>query len=206
LYDWNEFENSWINEQYLLAGKCEPKKGEVIIDAGGFQGATAIWFADKVGERGMVYSFEPLEYNYNKMSQNIKRNNLENVVKVINMGLWDSITNLFVINNGSATSCLVKSGNLEIKVTTLDSYIQSEGLESIDFIKMDIEGAELKALKGATKTIMKFKPKLAISIYHLPDDIYKIPLFIKDLVPEYKLYLSHKFNGWNETLLFASIS
>lgn len=204
-HDWNEVENTWINEQYLLTGKCEPEKGEVVIDAGGFQGGTAIWFADKVGERGKVFSFEPLEINYQKMKGNIQRNNLEKIIEPINEGLWDSNTRLWITNNNSASVCSVEHSDLEIKVTTLDSFVKNQGLERVDFIKMDIEGAELNALKGALHTIMKFKPKLAISVYHLPGDIYDIPVLIKSWVPEYKLYLSHKCKDWCETVLFAAI-
>ncbi|MFH1618985.1 MAG: FkbM family methyltransferase [bacterium] len=54
---------------------------------------------------------------------------------------------------------------------------------------MDIEGAELDALKGAAETIKKNRPKLAICIYHKPSDLFEIPLFIKSLVPEYRFYL-----------------
>jgi len=203
--DWNEVENTWINEQYLLAGKCEPQPGEIIIDAGGFQGGTAIWFADKIGELGQVHSFEPLESNYLKMKENIHRNHLEQIITAINEGLWNINTDLFITDHLSASYCSADHGDLKIKVTTLDTYVQAKKLERVNFIKMDIEGSELNALKGASETIIKFKPKLAISIYHLPGDIYEIPFFIKSLVPEYQLYLSHKFKGWNETVLFAVI-
>ena len=78
--------------------------------------------------------------------------------------------------------------------------------EEVTFIKMDIEGAELKALKGAKNIILRDKPKLAISIYHKPEDIVEIPLFIKELVPEYKLYIRHYSNDSIETVLYAVIS
>lgn len=203
--DWNEVQNTWVNEQYLLTGKCEPQTGEVIIDAGGFQGGTAIWFADKVGKSGKVYSFEPLAGNYRRMERNIRRNHLENIIIMNNQGLWDEDTSLMITDNNSASTCTTDRGDVEIQVTKLDSYIRREHMARVDFIKMDIEGAELNALRGASTTIQKFKPKLAISIYHLPNDIYEIPFFIKSLVPEYKLYLSQKFKGWHETVLFASV-
>jgi FkbM family methyltransferase len=202
-----EVENAWINEQYLLPGKCEPEPGDIVIDAGGFLGETAIWFADKIGESGKVHSFEPLESNYRRMKRNICRNHLEQIITVTNEGLWNINTDLFITNRLlSASYCSTDHGDMKIKVTTLDTYVQEKKLERVNFIKMDIEGAELNALKGAVATITKFKPKLAISIYHLPGDIYEIPFFIKSLVPEYNLYLSHKFKGWNETILFAAIN
>jgi hypothetical protein len=76
----------------------------------------------------------------------------------------------------------------------------------VDFIKMDIEGAEPYALKGAINTIKKFKPKLAIAIYHSLSDFVQIPKFIDDLGLGYKLHLSHCSIHEEETILFAAIS
>jgi len=73
------------------------------------------------------------------------------------------------------------------------------------FIKMDIEGAELNALKGAKKTIIANTPKLAISIYHQLNDLWEIPIYIKQLVPEYKLYVRHHSKTIAETVLYACI-
>ncbi len=68
---------------------------------------------------------------------------------------------------------------------------------------MDIEGAEFDALKGAEKTIKKYKPKLAICVYHNPLDIVNIPLYIKELVPEYKIFLRHYSESSSETVCYA---
>ena len=66
-----------------------------------------------------------------------------------------------------------------------------------------IEGAELEALKGAKETIQRDKPKLAVCIYHRPEDMVEIPLYIKQLVPDYKLYIRHHSNTAGETVLYA---
>ena len=68
---------------------------------------------------------------------------------------------------------------------------------------MDVEGAELESLKGAQKVIKRDKPKLAVCIYHKPEDILTLPLFIKKLVPEYKFYLRSYSNADNEMVLYA---
>ena len=60
-------------------------------------------------------------------------------------------------------------------------------------------------MKGSRETIKKYKPRLAISVYHKKEDITKIPLFIKNLVPEYKLYLRHYSNSDGETVLYAVV-
>jgi hypothetical protein len=72
------------------------------------------------------------------------------------------------------------------------------------FIKMDIEGSEMEALKGAASTIRTKKPRLAISVYHKPEDIITIPAFLQNLVPEYKFYLRHDcLVNLTETVLYA---
>ena len=68
---------------------------------------------------------------------------------------------------------------------------------------MKKEGAELEALKGAAKTIKKYKPKLAVCLYHKVPDIIKLPLFVLNLIPDYKLYIRHWTNGRTETVLLA---
>ena len=70
---------------------------------------------------------------------------------------------------------------------------------------MDIEGSELEALRGAREVIRRDKPRLGICVYHRPEDILEIPMFIKELVPEYKLYIRHHSPHLNETVVYAKI-
>jgi len=100
---------------------------------------------------------------------------------------------------------IVDNGNYKIKVTAIDKFVERNNLSKVDFIKMDIEGAELKALEGGEGTIKKFKPKLAICVYHRGDDILEIPEYIKSLGSDYKLYLKHNSTGMDETVLYAII-
>ena len=81
-----------------------------------------------------------------------------------------------------------------------DNIVDQEG---VTFIKMDIQGSELAALHGAENTIRKSKPKLAICIYHKPEDLITIPQYIYSVMPDYKLYLrNHQFIS-KETVLYA---
>jgi hypothetical protein len=70
---------------------------------------------------------------------------------------------------------------------------------------MDVEGAEYQSLLGASKVIRKNTPKLAICLYHKPCDIIAIPMLIKSMVPEYKMFIRHNSNAYNETVLYCII-
>lgn len=87
-----------------------------------------------------------------------------------------------------------------IETIVLDEFLRGE---RVTFIKMDIEGAELDALRGASQIIKEQKPKLAISVYHRDDDIVAIPKLLTGLRPDYKLYLRHYSLLLNETVLYA---
>ena len=100
--------------------------------------------------------------------------------------------------NGSSTC---SEGNDTVYLTSIDSVVKDE---RVTFIKMDIEGAELKSLMGAKNTITKNKPRLVICVYHKPEDICEIPEYILSLVPEYRFYLRHYCSVGSETVLYAS--
>ena len=91
-------------------------------------------------------------------------------------------------------------GNEEIIIESIDNILN--GREAT-FIKMDVEGAELESLKGTRKTIVQYKPKLAICIYHKLEDFYKIPEFIMSCRSDYKFYISHYTSCEYETVLYA---
>ena len=88
-----------------------------------------------------------------------------------------------------------------IRTAAIDDIVDKN--DRVTFIKMDVEGAELESLKGARKLIKRDCPKLAVCIYHRPEDMITLPLYIKSLVPEYKLYLRSYSNSDNEMVLYA---
>jgi hypothetical protein len=101
---------------------------------------------------------------------------------------------------GARTS---ETGTLRVKTVTIDSMIENGILPRVDFVKMDIEGAESAALTGAANSIHRFKPQLAISVYHSLDDLLRIPLQVKALCPDYRLYLAHYTAHAEETVLYG---
>lgn len=119
---------------------------------------------------------------------------------IYNYGVYDDNGKLYFSSNSSSTK-VSKDGDIEVDVIKLDDFFKTH--EKPTFIKMDIEGAELAALRGCADTIREYKPKLAICVYHKPEDIFEIPEYILSLNPDYKMWLRHYTNLINETVLYC---
>ncbi len=184
-------EGSYENENVKL------KKGDVVIDAGANMGLFSI-FAQRKGAK-KVFAFEPQREAISILEKNIQHNKIESKVDIIPLGLSDSniIINLNYSGDGHSSGSIImhndKAGSEKIECVTLDSWVKNNKIEKIDFIKADIEGAERNMLMGATETLRKFQPRLAICIYHLPDDPEVISTLIKKANPAYCIEkTSHK--------------
>lgn len=173
---------------------------EVFVDAGCCDLSTAVELSRHCNKLKKVYAFEPDPENYKVCLENMK-NFGDNVVEMFPKGTWSRSGKLFFSATCDGSSHVSESGETSIDVITVDEAVNRK--EKVTFIKMDMEGSELESLKGAEKTIINDKPKLAICIYHKPEDMITLPLYIKKLVPEYKLYLRHHSNGAGETVLYA---
>jgi len=149
------------------------KKDDIIIDVGPYAGIFTIYAAIKVGSKGKVIAFEPDPYTYIILKRNIKLNKLKNVI-VVKKGLYDKDAKLAFDIQGPPSNIIPKYKKVltfnYIRTTTLDKELQKLKFGKVNFIKMDIEGAEIKALLGAQKTI-KNNPNinLAIACYHIVD-------------------------------------
>ena len=146
-----------------------------------------------------VYAWEPDEINRCRLIATCEARKYQNI-EIIPLGLWSKKTELHFNQQGKDWSKISEDGSYTVVVDSIDNICWEN---RVTFIKLDIEGSELEALRGAEKIIRRDKPRLAISIYHKPQDYFEIPLYIKELVPEYKLYIRHhKFNK-NDTVLYA---
>ncbi|MBR3721299.1 MAG: FkbM family methyltransferase [Selenomonadaceae bacterium] len=173
------------HEQYLLAGFL-PVPGDVLIDGGAFDGMTAREFA-LMGSK--VYAFELDGKNYEKCRIMAEKSGFT----AENMGLSDKKSTIKYSSNG-ASSYINDNGQETIGLIDIDTYAFEKNLQRVDFIKLDVEGAEMEALRGGAATISKFKPKLAICLYHKLEDLWQIPLYIKELRSDYEFSLRHYAN------------
>ena len=187
-----------------------PKVGEkeVFLDVGCCDGMSSVQFMKWSKGNGYCYCFEPDESNMEKVKANFKAKGIsENDYTLIPKGAWSEKGKISFVANGSGSSHVVgvygeneASCISSIEVETIDSVAQNV---PVSFIKMDIEGAELKALEGAQEVIKERKPKLAICVYHKAEDIWEIPEYILKLRPDYSFYLRHYSFEQSETVLYA---
>lgn len=192
--------------QYFDSELIHFHEREVFVDVGVMNGDTSVIFSKKT-PYDAIYLFEP-----NAKSQEVSLRNLKNAnitsYELFPFGLWNEETVLEFSGVGgtfSITDCKntgEKEKIIQIPVNTMDKMLENK---YVSFIKMDIEGAEMNALLGAAHLIKTHKPKLAISLYHKPEDLFDIPDFLHRLVPEYAFFLRHYSTGQHETVLYAVI-
>lgn len=185
------------------------EEGDAVLDCGGCYGENAILFGHKTGVKGKVYSFEFIPSNVEIFNKNIALNPHITNVEIVQHPLWN-VSNKQLYYKDWASGSFVSDKPIPnyhgiAHTITLDDFMQNNSILKIDFIKMDIEGAELSVLEGAKELIKKYKPKLAISIYHSDDDFYTIPKFIHELGLDYSFHIGHYTIGKSETVLHAKI-
>lgn len=184
--------------------------GNVVINGGVHGGGELPYFFARIGETGRVVNVDPLGDTY-----------LTNFVRVAVEAFGDGCTwvpaalhdvdgtiDLPVEAGGMAAGGRIGEQipglvNRVFAARSIDSIAAELQLPRVDLIKMDIEGAEPKALAGALQTIKRFRPQLAISIYHQPDHFLDIPQFLGASLENYRFYVRNYHFISNETILYA---
>jgi len=186
-------------EQYFIK-ELNLSKDEVFVDCGAFTGDTVDLFLRRCKKCGykQIIALEPDPKNYEKLKS--KHGNNPKIT-FINAGVYDSDGEILFAEDKSGIFKITDNKDESVGSITVRA-IDGLGLEKVTFIKMDIEGAELNALKGAEKTILRDKPKLAICIYHSDEDMIRLAEYVHNIVPEYKLYVRH-YGFITETVLYA---
>lgn len=192
--------NSLYSAQYFDKDIIKPQPGEIFIDGGCFDCGTDKEFIKWCsGDYERIYAFEPDTISYERCLEECEKENIKKI-EIYNKGLWNRKTKLSFQQTGRQGSS-IGGGEEVISTTSIDAIV---GDKSVSFIKLDVEGAELEALQGAEQTISKNHPRLAICIYHKPEDIVTIPEYILSLHNDYKLYIRHyRIDKWEETIVYA---
>lgn len=187
------------DEQYFEKGIIHLNEDEYFVDCGAYDGDSAAAFIDALNRAGIhsyrkIISFEPDADNYKKLCDRKLKNHL-----CLKKGLSDR-EEILCFSSGMGTSSNFGDGSEYLEVTSIDKTL---GDEQATFIKMDIEGFEMKAIHGAENVIKKNRPKLAICAYHKINDLFEIPELLLQYHSDYSLYLRAYEYRTTELVLYA---
>lgn len=200
-------------EQYFWGYPYYNMGGEIFVDLGACTGDTIekfIWANNGLYEH--IYAFEPGEKQCQaariRKKRLVKEWALDDESITIEQQIVDECSGSKLLDDSTellATNYVTAGGDnsKEVPSVSLDSYFADK---RVTFIKADIEGSEYAALMGAKEVLQRDKPKLAICVYHKPDDLLRIYHFLKELVPEYQFTLRHHSSKLVDTVLYCWIS
>lgn len=188
------------NRQYFDRDFLPHAKDEIFVDVGSLDGETSRnfikWSKDRYKH---IYCFEADPHNAEDCEHKMKDLLDSGKMTLVAKAVSDKIGATSFIMRQDETS-QIGVGDMQIETVSLDSILLDK---NPTFIKMDIEGGEYQALRGAKKIISELHPKLAISIYHSPRDIFDIPALILSYYPDYRFYIRHYSPYAEETVLYA---
>ena len=166
------------------------KDSEVCVDAGAYNGDTCRAMLKYFPALGKIYAFEPDVRNYRKLKRFAEEGELCGVVEPYCAALWSECELGEFIGSANRNSSVNstashKSREESVRLISLDTL----SLTNVDFIKYDVEGAELEALIGSAATIRASRPSLLVSAYHRSRDIFSLILYLKERYPFYEFYL-----------------
>lgn len=174
-----------------------PHRSEVFVDCGGFMGDSSMDFLEWCHhEFSQIFFFEPDLKNMKGAMKNLEH--VKEQVKFYNAGVGRRKETLYFNSDQNGSSRIMESGKSEIDIVNLDSI-----KIPVTFLKCDIEGAEMAMLEGAKDTICIQKPRIAISVYHRPEDLFEIQKFIYSLNSKYRFYLRHYTSSYCDTVLYC---
>ena len=190
------------SDQYFQNDLIHFTENSVLVDCGAYTGDTMQDFL----RRGLPFrkyiAYELSRRNYEELQNNMNdaRGGGAGALIAYNCGVGERNEQIYYDDVVSASS--VSSTGIRGEIVRMSDHLRDE---AVSFIKMDIEGAEMGALRGAEELIRRRRPDLAICVYHSISDLYEIPLYIHSLVPEYRLYLRHHTPVFCETVCYAVI-
>ena len=177
---------------YFGDKSLSPSGDITLVDGGAFTGDSIEDIYKIYGNRlKKIYAFEPDAINRKSMKVNLKRLELDNITQYVDCGMYHEDTELR-FNSDGISSGFTATGTNVVPVKKIDTVVKD--VVGTLCIKMDIEGAEVSALRGARETILKYRPYMAICVYHKLGDFVDVPKCIKEICPDYDFYLRAGFH------------
>jgi FkbM family methyltransferase len=200
-----------MERQIYFLGDHRVRPGDIVLDCGASDGD----FTREALAAGAakVIAIEISPSSAECIRRNTEAETAAGRVVVYPKGVWDKDDEMTLNvddTNFAANSVVLKPGSaqpsIRVSLTTIDKIVAELGLPRVDFIKMDIEGSEKQALRGAAETLRKFKPRLSITAEHHPDDERTIPQTVRQIRSDYQMQcgqcLEHNYSIWADTLMF----
>lgn len=204
LFSWRRyFPSKYEIENFSFFENCK-FENPVILDLGAHIGLFSILMAKQCNGNAKIYSFEGSPETFKILEKHISINNFNGIINPINQVISDQKgeINFFVSSSKGDNANSIsnykenerKLSSIRINSTSIDSFVKEHNLNKLDFFKIDVEGAECKVIRGGKNSIIKFKPKMLLSIhpkaiFQLNDNLHDEFDFLKGL--GYKIY----FNG-----------
>lgn len=185
------------SRQYFDAQLIAHNDHDVFVDLGGYDGDTAEKFIEySGGSYAKVFVFEP---DAHLLSRAAKRLAPYRNVELVPAGAYSRDGELRFAASGRTNGTICEDGEIVIPVRSLDSAL----VETPTLIKMDIEGAETEALRGAAQLLRRAKPRLAIAAYHYAPDLWRLVDVVREINPSYLFYLRHYSETGLESVIYA---
>jgi len=189
-----------VEEEYFDKDIISLSSKEIFVDGGAYTGDTIANFLQITGGRfETIHSYEPDAASFAKLKEYID-SLADSRIFIYPLALGESSGSVKFSNCGALGSRISETGGIAVRIVDLDSNLNHTGPT---FIKLDVEGWELEALKGAQKIIISHLPKLAVCVYHKPDDLWKVPLFLNDTFPKYRFFIRHYSPFLYDTICYA---
>lgn len=191
---------------YLDKKLVLPGPNEVFLDVGGLQGLSSLRFqalclaAGRPAPQCLI--FEPDPFNFTRLEKNLPKFIKKPVC--FQMGLGRERAQLNFRGGVFSFSGIEPAGKIKIEVDALDHVLEGlPELPPISYIKIDVEGADLDVLRGARETILKHRPRIAVSIYHSHEHMLAIPEYLHEICPGYRFHVRHYCCNEGETILYC---
>lgn len=191
---------STVEDQYAEPTLPRWKEPLHYVDGGAFTGDSLQILVNHKYKFGSIHTFEPDLKNFAALRQNVEKLNLKAPACLWPCGVFSTTTRLSFAEGNLGASALTTGGTIQVPVVGLDEALHDQ---PVNFIKLDIEGAEPQALEGAKKLLLQQKPGLAVCVYHEPRHLWSLGLWLNQLNVGYEFYLrTHAYNTF-ETVLYA---
>lgn len=189
-------------DSYFLKGIFDLEPNDIFLDCGAFDGDTIRHLIERNRKFGKVEAVEADSRSFARLAKFVAtlEPELQNRIRLHQCAVGSHLGTARFENTGKIDSKLSDSGAIMVDVVPIDVMFASK---PVSMIKMDIEGGEFDALMGASKVIRRDRPILAICVYHLQEDIWRLPLFMRALCPDYRMYLRSYRGGGIQTVAYA---